>query len=83
MVVFLSFVGLILCIMYLFFIFVGREKTYSIIIRLVCACMMIMINVFRIPMEISMNQSYTSSIFMIALWIINVVMASIELGNIY
>ena len=77
----LSVVGLILCIAYLVFIFVGREEIYSKVIRLICAFALVVINTFKIPMDISIGNSYINAIFMVILWLVNVVIVSIELGD--
>ncbi len=77
----LSVVVLILCIAYLVFIFVGREEIYSKVIRLICAFALVVINTFKIPMDISMGNSYRNAIFMVILWLVNVVIVSIRLGD--
>ena len=77
----LSVLVLILCVAYLVFLFVGREETYSKVIRLISAFALVIIHTFKIPMEISMDKSYASSIFMIILWLINVVIVSIQLRD--
>lgn len=77
----LSVVVLILCIAYLVFFFVGREEIYSKVIRLICAFALVVINTFKIPMDISIGNSYINAIFMVILWLVNVVIVSIELGD--
>ena len=79
----INVVELILCVAYLVFIFVGREETYSKVIRLISACSIIVINTCQIPMQIALEKSYGSSIFMIILWLLNVVMVSVSLGSDY
>jgi hypothetical protein len=77
----LSVLGLILCIAYLVFLFVGREKIYIKVIRLICAFALVVIYTFKIPMDISMGNSYGNTIFTVILWLVNVVFSSMKLGD--
>ncbi|MBQ3415749.1 MAG: hypothetical protein IJH39_10545 [Clostridia bacterium] len=77
----LNVVELILCIAYMVFLFVGKEETYSKVIRLISAFSIVVINAFQMPMEIQMDKSYGWSIFMIILWLVNVVSSSWSLGE--
>ena len=66
---------------YILFIFVGSTYIYSIVIRIICAIIFVMINTFKIPMEISMGNSYRASILMIIIGLLVVVITSVELGK--
>lgn len=68
---------LILSIVYLIFLFVGKYEIYSKVIRLICAFALVVINAFKIPMDISMGKSY--AIFMIIISLVNMVIVSIQL----
>lgn len=77
----LSVVELIACIAYLVFLFVGKEETYSKVIRTATASAIVVINAFQIPMDIQMEKSYVLSIAMVIIWLINVVISAVSLGN--
>lgn len=72
---------LLLAIAYLVFLFVKRNETYSIVIRLICAFALVVIEAFKMPMDISMDKSCANAIFMIILWLVNVVICSFQLGQ--
>lgn len=72
---------LLLAITYVVFLFIKREETFSIVIRLICTFALVVIEAFKMPMDIAMDKSYANAIFMIILWLVNVVIASVQLGK--
>lgn len=77
----LNVVILLLAIAYVVFLFIKREETYSIVIRLICALALVVIEAFKMPMDIAMDKSSANAIFMIILWLVNAVISSILLGK--
>lgn len=72
---------LLLAIAYLVFLFIKGNETFSIAIRLICAFALVVIEAFKMPMDIAMDKSCASAIFMIILWLVNVVITSVRLGR--
>ena len=71
-----------LAIIYMFFHFIKSNETSSIVIRLICSFANFAIETFiMMPIEISVNMFNASSIFDIIMWIVIVVITSIELGR--
>ena len=77
----LDFVELIVCIVYLPFIFFRRNETWNSVLRLSLASALLFINLFQIPMEIQMDKSYVMSIVLVSLWFINALTLSFKLGR--
>lgn len=66
---------------YIVFLRIKKEETYSIVIRAICASAIIVINVCKIPINISMKESYIGAILMIILGIVYLGVSSIQLGE--
>lgn len=66
---------------YIVFLRIKKEETYSIVIRAICALAIIVINVCKIPINISMKESYIGAILMIILGIVYLGVSSIQLGE--
>ena len=66
---------------YFVFLRIKKEETYSIVIRVICAFALIVINVCKIPINISMKESYIGAIVMIVIGIVYLVVSSIQLGE--
>ena len=78
----LNIVQLIVCNVYLlFFIFFRRSETWNKILRLCFISVLLLINLFQIPMEVQLDKSYGLSIFLVILWFINALMLTFELGR--
>ena len=77
----LTVLVLILCTVYLVFCFVGKEKMYSKVIRLISSFSLVVVLALKMPIETSMNKSCTSSIFLLIIWLINVVVVSVQLKD--
>ena len=78
---FLSVMPSILFVIYLVFLFIGREKIYSKVIRYICAFSFVAISTLKTLMEIFMHKSYASSILLIILGSITLIILSIQLIN--
>ena len=74
----LNVIELIVVLVFGVFIFVKREETYNKVIRLICVCILFLINVFQLPMEIQMEKSYALTIFLIILWFVNILLLNSE-----
>lgn len=72
---------LLLAIAYLVFLFIKREETFSKVIRLICAFALVVLEAFKMPMDIAMDKSCANAIFMIILWLVNAVISSVQLGQ--
>lgn len=77
----LNVIELIVVLVFGVFIFVKREETYNKVIRLICVCILFLINVFQLPMEIQMEKSYALTIVLIILWFVNIASIAFELGK--
>ena len=77
----LTWAILLLCIANLVFLFIKRDETFSIVIRLICSIAIIEIEAFKMPMDIAMNESCANAILMITIWLVNVVFTSLQLGQ--
>lgn len=56
------------------FLFIHKEKTYPKVIQLICAFILFFCNIIQLPMEIIMRKSYNMTIFVIILWLVNIVL---------
>jgi len=77
----LNIVELIVCIVYLPFIFFRRSETWNKILRLCFMSALLLINLFQISMEVQLDKSYGFSVFLVILWFINALMLTFELGR--
>lgn len=77
----LCVVDLVACLVQFFFIFFHKDETWTKVVRLVLVSGMVLINIFQIPMEISMDKSYGWSITLAILWFINALWISFDLGQ--
>ena len=77
----LNIVQLIVCIVYLLFILFRRSETWNKILRLCFISVLLLINLFQIPMEVQLDKSYGLSIFLVILWFINALRLTFELGR--
>ena len=77
----LKIIELIVCIVYLPFIFFRRSETWNKILRLCFTSALLIINLFQISMEVQLDKSYGSSILLVILWFINALMLTFELGR--
>lgn len=73
-------VGLLL-IVYVLFIFIKKEKKYNIVIRIICAFIIIVIEAFNIPIAIALGESSINAKFMIIMWLFIAIYNSIILGT--
>lgn len=77
----LNVVELIVVLIFGVFIFWKRNETLGRVIRLITSSILLIINVFQIPMEIQMDKSYGLTIFLIILWFIDALSATYDLGK--
>lgn len=77
----LNVVELIVLLIFGVFIFFKRQETFNKVIRLITTSILLIINVFQLPMEIQMDKSYGLTIFLIIMWFINALMVTYDLGS--
>ena len=77
----LDVVELIVVLIFGVFIFFKRQETFNKVIRLITTSILLIINVFQLPMEIQMDKSYGMTIFLIIMWFINALMVTYDLGS--
>lgn len=77
----LNVVELIVVLIFGVFIFFKRQETFNKVIRLITTSILLIINVFQLPMEIQMDKSYGLTIFLIIMWFINALMVTYDLGS--
>ena len=77
----LNVVELIVVLIFGVFIFFKRQETFNKVIRLITTSILLIINVFQLPMEIQMDKSYGLTIFLIIIWFINALMVTYDLGS--
>ncbi len=63
----------------LVFMFAKNRKTFSKIIRIICAILVILIAVSIIPLQMAMGRFYGSQILIIFCMVINLIVATMEL----
>lgn len=76
-----NIIEIIVCIVYLTFIFFRRSKTWNKILWLCFTSALLLINLFQISMQVQLDKSYGFSIFLVILWFINALMLTFELGR--
>lgn len=77
----LNVVELIVLLIFGVFIFFKRQETFNKVIRLITTSILLIINVFQLPMEIQMDKSYGLTIFLIIMWFIIALMVTYDLGS--
>lgn len=77
----LNVVELIVLLIFGVFIFFKRQETFNKVIRLITTSILLIINVFQLPMEIQMDKSYGLTIFLIIMWFIYALMVTYDLGS--
>ena len=77
----LNVVELIVVLIFGVFIFYKRKETFNKVIRLITTSILLIINVFQLPMEIQMDKSYGLTIFLIIIWFVNALMVTFDLGS--
>lgn len=68
-------------ICFLIFNFVHRNETWNKVLRLSLSSGMFLINLFQIPMQIQMDESYAGSFVLVILWFIIAVFIGSEFGE--
>lgn len=77
----LNVVELIVVLVFGVFVFFKRRETLGKVIRLITTSVLLIINVFQIPMEIHLEKSYAMTIFLIIIWLINALGVAYDLGK--
>ena len=77
----LNVIELIVVLIFGVFIFVKREETLGKTMRLITSAILLIINVFQIPMQIQIGESYTLTIILIFLWFVDALFAAYGLGK--
>lgn len=77
----LNVVELIVVLIFGVFIFFKRQEIFNKVIRLITTSILLIINVFQLPMEIQLEKSYGLTIFLIIMWFLNALMVAYDLGN--
>ena len=77
----LNVVELIVVLIFGVFIFYKRNETLGRVMRLITSSILLIINVFQIPMEIQLDKSYGLTIFLIILWFIDALSETYYLGK--
>ena len=77
----LNVVELIVVLIFVVFIFVKRDETLGRTMQLITSAILLIINVFQIPMQIQIGESYTLTIFLIFLWFVDALYDAYSLGK--
>lgn len=77
----LNIIELIVCFVYLFFIYFRRSETWNKILRLCLMSALLLINLFEISMEVQLDKPYGFSIFIVIFWFIYALMLTFKLGR--
>ena len=77
----LNVIELIVVLIFGVFIFVKRDETLGKTMRLITSAILLIINVFQIPMQIQIGESYTLTIILIFLWFVYALFAAYGLGK--
>ena len=77
----LNVIKLIVVLIFGVFIFVKRDETLGKTMRLITSAILLIINVFQIPMQIQIGESYTLTIILIFLWFVDALFAAYGLGK--
>lgn len=77
----LNVIQLIVVLIFGVFIFVKRDETLGKTMRLITSAILLIINVFQIPMQIQIGESYTLTIILIFLWFVYALFAAYGLGK--
>ena len=77
----LNVIELIVVLIFGVFIFVKRDETLGKTMRLITSAILLIINVFQIPMQIQIGVSYTLTIILIFLWFVDALFAAYGLGK--
>ena len=77
----LNVIKLIVVLIFGVFIFVKRDETLGKTMRLITSAILLIINVFQIPMQIQIGESYTLTIILIFLWFVYALFAAYGLGK--
>ncbi len=77
----LNVIELIVVLIFGVFIFVKRDETLGKTMRLITSAILLIINVFQIPMQIQIGESYTLTIILIFLWFVDALFAAYGLGK--
>ena len=77
----LNVIELIVVLIFGVFIFVKRDETLGKTMRLITSAILLIINVFQIPMQIQIGESYTLTIILIFLWFVDALLAAYGLGK--
>lgn len=77
----LNVIELIVVLIFGVFIFVKRDETLGKTMRLITSAILLIINVFQIPMQIQIGESYTLTIILIFLWFVDALFAAYDLGK--
>ena len=77
----LNVIELIVVLIFGVFIFVKRDETLGKTMRLITSPILLIINVFQIPMQIQIGESYTLTIILIFWWFVDALFAAYGLGK--
>ena len=77
----LNVIELIVVLIFGVFIFVKRDETLGKTMRLITSAILLILNVFQIPMQIQIGESYTLTIILIFLWFVDALFAAYGLGK--
>lgn len=68
----LNIIQILVCFVYLPFIFFKRQEKWNLILRLVLAIILIIIYLEKIFISIQIQESYTFNVILAVIWLINV-----------
>ena len=77
----LTVIELVITGMFLVLIFAKREALWNQIMRLILTTSLLIINVIQLPLEVIMEGLYGLTIAMIIVWLINVIISALIVGN--
>ena len=64
---------------YIIFLFVGKEKTYSKVIRLLCTISCIIITIIQLCINLKLGIPYVTTLISIILWFLPTISTIVEL----
>lgn len=76
----LNGIGVIVLIVLCIFIFYRRSETWNEIVRLCLSIVLMLINLFKIPVEVQIDRPYETSMFLVILWFMVALLITVDLG---
>lgn len=78
---FLNVIKLSVILIFGVLIFVKRNETPGRHMHLIASFILLVINVFQIPMQVQIGKSYTRTIILVFLWFVDALFAAYDLGK--